>query len=84
MPKSYGLPLLSDFGETRFNHEAGKPGENIMPDIYKAPEVIFHMEWDYKVDVWNMAMVVSHGSLCLVFCFLLSTTRLDIFLIISP
>lgn len=29
-----------------------------MPDIYRAPEVILNMNWDYKVDIWNVGMVV--------------------------
>ena len=31
-----------------------------MPDIYRAPEVILDMDWDYKVDIWNVGMVVSY------------------------
>ncbi|KKZ60343.1 hypothetical protein EMCG_04901 [[Emmonsia] crescens] len=61
MSLSKALPLLCDFGETRLFSEAGTPGEDIMPNVYKAPEVIMHMEWDYKVDVWNVAMVVWHS-----------------------
>lgn len=29
-----------------------------MPDLYRAPEVILNMEWDYKVDIWSVGMVV--------------------------
>ncbi|PGH28761.1 CMGC/SRPK protein kinase [[Emmonsia] crescens] len=58
---SKALPLLCDFGEARLFSEAGTPGEDIMPNVYKAPEVIMQMEWDYKVDVWNVAMVVWHS-----------------------
>lgn len=58
MSLSKALPLLCDFGEARLFSEAGTPGEDIMPNVYKAPEVIMQMEWDYKVDVWNVAMVV--------------------------
>jgi serine/threonine-protein kinase SRPK3 len=58
MPLRNNPPLLCDFGEARFKEEAGTPGEDIMPDLYKAPEVILDMEWDFKVDVWNMGMVV--------------------------
>ncbi|MCJ1439742.1 MAG: hypothetical protein MMC23_000223 [Stictis urceolatum] len=25
-----------------------------MPDVYRAPEVILRMKWDYKVDVWSL------------------------------
>ncbi|PGH02416.1 CMGC/SRPK protein kinase [Helicocarpus griseus UAMH5409] len=59
-PMSYGFPLLSDFGEARFNNEAGSPGEDIMPIQYKAPEIIMQTKWNYKVDVWNMGMVIWH------------------------
>ncbi|KAF4230465.1 hypothetical protein CNMCM8980_002688 [Aspergillus fumigatiaffinis] len=31
---------------------------DIMPDIYRAPEVILNMTWDYKVDIWNVGMVI--------------------------
>lgn len=59
MPLSNGLPLLCDFGSARFFDNAGSPGEDIMPDVYRAPEVILRMEWSCKVDVWNVAMIVS-------------------------
>lgn len=56
-PAGEGLPLLSDFGETRFDDE--EHDGNIMPDYYRAPEVILKSEWDYKVDIWSVGMVVS-------------------------
>ncbi|KAI1931739.1 hypothetical protein LOZ58_002751 [Ophidiomyces ophidiicola] len=34
-----GLPLLCDFIEARTFEEAGTPGEDVMLDVYKAPEV---------------------------------------------
>lgn len=34
-----------------------------MPDIYRAPEVILNMTWDYKVDIWNVGMVVRWFSM---------------------
>ncbi|PYI01188.1 U4/U6 small nuclear ribonucleo protein PRP4 [Aspergillus sclerotiicarbonarius CBS 121057] len=54
-PPGDGLPLLSDFGEARFSNE--KHNEDIMPNPYRAPEVILRASWDYKVDIWNVAMV---------------------------
>ncbi|PGH15876.1 hypothetical protein AJ80_05407 [Polytolypa hystricis UAMH7299] len=54
-PPGKGLPLVSDFGEARFGDE--EHNEDIMPNAYRAPEVIFKMKWDYKVDIWNVAMV---------------------------
>ncbi|KAI1957523.1 hypothetical protein LOZ58_005607 [Ophidiomyces ophidiicola] len=54
-PGSSGLPLLTDFGEARFGTEENS--EDIMPGVYRAPEVILKTSWDYSVDIWNVAMV---------------------------
>lgn len=56
-PPGDGLPLFSDFGEARLGDE--EHNEDIMPDPYRAPEVILRANWDYKVDIWSVAMVVS-------------------------
>ncbi|RAH72515.1 U4/U6 small nuclear ribonucleoprotein PRP4 [Aspergillus aculeatinus CBS 121060] len=55
LPAGDGLPLLSDLGEARFGDE--DHSESIMPDYYRAPEVILKSNWDYKVDIWSVAMV---------------------------
>ncbi|KAF9630840.1 CMGC/SRPK protein kinase [Lasiodiplodia theobromae] len=55
-PKSWGYPILCDFGEARFAER--KYAEYIMPEIYRAPEVILEMEWDYKVDIWNFGVMI--------------------------
>ncbi|KAE8151468.1 U4/U6 small nuclear ribonucleo protein PRP4 [Aspergillus avenaceus] len=54
-PAGDGLPLLCDFGEARVenNNNSG----DIMPDYYRAPEVILKSNWDFKVDIWSVAMV---------------------------
>lgn len=57
---SQGLPLLSDFGEARYGDE--EHDEDIMPNVYRALEVILRMNWGYKVDIWNVALLVS-GSI---------------------
>lgn len=54
---TFGPPLLCDLSEARLGNEEHQ--DNIMPDVYRAPEVILGMKWDYKVDIWNVAMVVS-------------------------
>ncbi|EIT79595.1 hypothetical protein Ao3042_03892 [Aspergillus oryzae 3.042] len=56
-PAGDGLPLLGDFGEARFGDEENIG--DIMPDYYRAPEVILKSNWDYKVDIWSVAMIVS-------------------------
>ncbi|GLB01635.1 hypothetical protein AtubIFM57258_000044 [Aspergillus tubingensis] len=56
MPVCSGLPVVSDLGEARFGKE--KYYGDIMPGIYRAPEVILGMEWDYKVDIWSIGNMV--------------------------
>ena len=57
MPLSTGLPVLSDLGEARIG--SIKHRGDIMPGIYRAPEVILDMDWDCKVDIWSIGMMVS-------------------------
>lgn len=58
-----GLPFLSGLGECRFTDRENS--DTIMPNPYRAPEVILKMGWDLKVDIWNVAMLVSLSVLCL-------------------
>ncbi|OJJ51657.1 hypothetical protein ASPZODRAFT_88270 [Penicilliopsis zonata CBS 506.65] len=55
VPVSAGLPVLSDFGEARVS-KSNQRGD-IMPGIYRAPEVILDMEWDNKVDIWSIGVM---------------------------
>ncbi|PYI04299.1 kinase domain-containing protein [Aspergillus sclerotiicarbonarius CBS 121057] len=52
MPTYEGLPVLADLGEARQGQS--KHQGDIMPGIYRAPEVILGMDWDSKVDVWSI------------------------------
>lgn len=61
LPVSNGLPLICDLGEARFGDE--EQSEDIMPNAYRAPEVILKMNWGYKVDIWSVAMLVSWSFL---------------------
>lgn len=56
LPFTFGPPVLCDLGEARFGGQEHR--EDIMPDVYRAPEVILGMNWDYKVDIWSVAMMV--------------------------
>ncbi|GLA91821.1 hypothetical protein AtubIFM57143_005335 [Aspergillus tubingensis] len=49
-PAGDGLPLLGDLGEARFSEE--EQCDNIMPDYYRAPEVIIKSNWEYKA--WDI------------------------------
>lgn len=56
--KSYGLPILCDFGEARIG-KIQESGPFVQPHIYRAPEIIFEMSWGNAVDIWNLAALVN-------------------------
>lgn len=56
---SRGLPVLCDLGEARAGSQLQLHRGDIMPGIYRAPEVILGMDWDYKVDIWAIGIMVS-------------------------
>lgn len=65
MPITYGRTFICDFGSA---HLGKKGTEDIMPDMYRAPEVILGMGWDDKVDIWSIGMMVIQSCLKLVSC----------------
>jgi serine/threonine-protein kinase SRPK3 len=56
------VPVLCDFGEARFGREAY--GEHAMPDLYRAPEILLRIEWNEKIDIWALGLVVSRPRAC--------------------
>lgn len=46
MPLTKGLPSLTNFSEARFGTFTQRG--LIMPNVYRAPEVILDMEWSYR------------------------------------
>jgi serine/threonine protein kinase len=61
MPLTHGAPVISDFGAARL----GKPGQkysgDVMPGVYRAPEIILGMQWDAKIDVWSVGLIVRES-----------------------
>ncbi|KAF9446165.1 CMGC/SRPK protein kinase [Macrolepiota fuliginosa MF-IS2] len=55
----YGRPVLCDFGEARFGEYDNSA--DIQPYQYRAPEVIFDIPWDEKVDIWSVGAMVNLG-----------------------
>jgi hypothetical protein len=56
MPVNAGLPVLCDFSEARVGSQKHKG--DVMPGIYRAPEVILDMDWDCKLDIWSIGVTV--------------------------
>ncbi|QSS51926.1 protein kinase [Histoplasma capsulatum var. duboisii H88] len=57
VPGTETLPIITDFGEARLVSKTRKE-ESIMPDVYRAPEAILWMEWNDKVDIWNVVVLL--------------------------
>ncbi len=77
-PLTFGPPVLCDLGGARLGDEEHRG--DIMPDVYRAPEVILGMEWSYGVDTWNAAMVVGKRLSSILF----STLKADIMTFFRP
>ena len=56
------VPVLCDFGEARFGREAYC--EHAIPDLYRAPEILLRIEWNEKIDIWALGLVVSRPRSC--------------------
>lgn len=55
MRATQGNPVLCDLGSAR----ASPPCRgDIMPGVYRAPEVILGMPWSFEVDVWSVGVMV--------------------------
>ena len=52
-----GMPVLCDFGEACFGQEPY--GEHVLPDLYRAPEILLCIKWNKKIDIWTLGLVVS-------------------------
>lgn len=52
-----GNPKLIDLGEARFGQDTY--AEQVMPDLYRAPEVLLGLPWDEKIDIWALGLTVS-------------------------
>lgn len=49
--------VLCDFGDAQFGAETYE-GE-VMPDLYRAPEIVLGIPWNEKIDIWAVGMMVS-------------------------
>lgn len=56
MPLTKGAPSLCDLSEARFGNTQNV--DLVMPDVYRAPEVVLGMPWSYSIDLWGFAMTV--------------------------
>ncbi|KAL9099100.1 MAG: hypothetical protein Q9163_005354 [Psora crenata] len=50
-----GIPILSDFGQMRLREPVNK--DLWMSDLYRAPEVLLGLPWDFPVDIWCLGVM---------------------------
>lgn len=55
-----GVAVLTDFGTAKMGQPQERFRGDVMPDIYRAPEVILGMEWDCKIDIWSVGVMVCY------------------------
>ncbi|POS74249.1 hypothetical protein DHEL01_v207365 [Diaporthe helianthi] len=51
-----GDPKLIDLGEARFGEDSYV--EEVMPDLYRAPEILLSLPWDEKIDIWALGLTI--------------------------
>ncbi|SPQ26008.1 b1b38639-ff8f-442c-80ee-ddf63355fa02 [Thermothielavioides terrestris] len=55
MPITFGPATICDFGAAKIGD---KHTGDVMPGVYRAPEIILGMEWDSKIDIWSVGVMV--------------------------
>jgi hypothetical protein len=58
MPTSYDPPVITDFGAARLGDPGQKHRGDVMPGVFRAPEIIAAMEWDSKIDISSFGVMV--------------------------
>ncbi|KAI0136392.1 kinase-like domain-containing protein [Xylariales sp. AK1849] len=55
IPITYGPLVICDFGAARLGNRFFG---DVMPGVYRAPEIIMGMEWDSKIDIWSVGVMI--------------------------
>lgn len=58
MPTTYKAPVITDFGAARLSLPVEKHSGDVMPAQFRAPEIIAGTEWDSKIDIWSIGVMV--------------------------
>ena len=56
MPITPGPLNICDFGAAKLGDD--KHDGDVMPGVYRAPEIIMGLEWDSKIDIWSVGVMV--------------------------
>lgn len=58
MPTTYNPPVITDFGAARLGHPGQKYSGDVMPGVFRAPEIIAGIAWVSKIDIWSIGVMV--------------------------
>lgn len=61
MPITSDPLQISDFGAAVLGRPGQKHTGDVMPGVYRAPEIIMGMEWDSKIDIWSVGVMVRRS-----------------------
>ncbi|EPE02639.1 protein kinase [Ophiostoma piceae UAMH 11346] len=58
--KTNGPAVITDFGAARLGDPENddKHSGDVMPGTYRAPEIIMGADWDSKIDMWSLGVMV--------------------------
>ncbi|KAH7237314.1 kinase-like domain-containing protein [Fusarium solani] len=61
---SYRMPItsdplvISDFGASVLGQAGQKHAGDVMPGVYRTPKIILGLEWDSKIDIWLVGVMI--------------------------
>jgi serine/threonine-protein kinase SRPK3 len=61
IPDNPSHGVLCDFGDAQFGEDT-YIGE-VMPDLYRAPEIVLGIPWNEKIDIWSVGLMESERIL---------------------
>lgn len=57
IPDDAGPVILCDFGDA--HHGDNEHMGEVMPDLYRAPEIVLGIPWKEKIDIWSTGLMAS-------------------------
>jgi serine/threonine protein kinase len=57
IPITSGPATICDFGAARIGE---KHAGDVMPGVYRAPEIIMGIAWTSKIDIWSVGVMVRN------------------------
>lgn len=57
MPEDPGPTIITDFGDAQIG--ACPFVGDVLPDLYRFPEISLRIPWSEKIDIWALELMVS-------------------------